>query len=191
MPPPSRCVLGALLVATSCLATGCLKGEPYRGEPASRRWLDLGGGGIFRSAGQNELDDTFTVVGDLGWEFTEGGLRPAVELGAGWSGHRPENAPEGTSDVNVYRASLGGRLTWYPSGTIISPHVRAGGFLRGSPVNDALPNLDQDGHGWYAGAGLDFWLSRSESFAPFVTLYEGVGDDLTEVIAGVTFAIRF
>jgi hypothetical protein len=181
----------ALASALACAAASCATDDPYRGEPASRRWLDLGGGGIYRSVDQADLDDSFTIVGNLGWELTEGAVRPALEAGVGWSAHRPVGAPDDVSDVNVYRGSLGGRLTWYPQGTIVSPHVRAGGFLRRSPVKDPLPNLDQDGNGWYAGVGLDLWLSRSEYFTPFVTLYEGVDDDLSEVIAGVTFAIRY
>jgi hypothetical protein len=69
-------------------------------------------------------------------------------------------------DVTVWRGRIGVRATWWPSDTaLLVPYLRAGGvyrFDRGDIVED-------EGYGWYVGAGLDIRFAGRWAVGPFAT----------------------
>jgi hypothetical protein len=95
-------------------------------------------------------------------------LGPEAEGSAGRLG-----ADLGTvdDDVTVWRGRLGVRVAWWPAdaGPRLVPHVRAGAVYRA----DRGDIVEDEGFGWYVGAGLDIRLGARWAIGPFVT-YEAV-----------------
>lgn len=149
-------------------------------------WVDR-----FRDAG-DPIEDSLD-----GWSFwyardlVGGAVRPALELGIGYSGHGVEGVRKLVLDV--YRGCAGGRVTLHPSGWPIAAWGHVGWFYRFSVDGeyDSEP-YDQDGGGYYVGAGLDFVVQDTIHAGVFLDRYQGEGgDELEERFYGVGLGWRF
>jgi Outer membrane protein beta-barrel domain len=143
---------------------------PAAAEP--RWWV---GGGGYAAVETGDLDAT---LGTEGGGFLGGGMH-LVRLGPvllgleaeGGVGRVSADLSPDRDDVTVWRARLGARATWWRPGDAprLVPYLRAGGVYRA----DRGDLIDDDGLGWYAGAGLDVRLGEHWSLGPFV-IYEAV-----------------
>jgi hypothetical protein len=132
-----------------------------------------------------------------GWSFwyardlVGGAVRPALELGVGYSGHGVQG--ERRQILDVYRGCAGGRVTLHPSGWPISAWGHVGWFYRFSVDGeyDSEP-YDQDGGGYYVGAGLDYVAQDTIHIGLFLDRYQGEsGDELEERFYGIGIGWRF
>lgn len=118
-------------------------------------------------------------------------LRPSAELGAGYSEHAVEGFREPM--LEIYRLCAGGRLTLQPERSSISVYGRTGWFYRFSwdPAFEAEP-YDQDGGGYYVGAGLDVELDDGLRGGVFLDYFKGASiDPLEERFFGVSIGFDF
>ena len=120
-----------------------------------------------------------------------GMLRPAVELGAGYSEHAVVGFRE--ASLEVYRVCAGGKLTLQPERSPISAYGRMGWFYRFSwdPQFDYEP-YDQDGGGYYLGCGLECEFDDGLRVGVFVDYFKGRGvDPLEERMYGLSVGVGF
>ncbi|MBI5365089.1 MAG: hypothetical protein HZA53_18070 [Planctomycetes bacterium] len=118
-------------------------------------------------------------------------LRPSAELGAGYSEHAVEGFRE--AQLEVFRLCAGGRLTLQPERSPISVYGRTGWFYRFSwdPDFEAEP-YDQDGGGYYLGAGLDVEFGGGLRGGLFLDYFKGSSiDPLEERFYGVSIGVGF
>lgn len=160
-------------LATAVLAALLAIGSPAPPAGAEPRWwLAVGGQAGVESGRLGDLVGTegSGLVG-FGVHLVRLGpllLGPEVE---GSGGRLSADLGTATDDVTVWRGRLGLRATWWPEGAAprLMPYLRAGGVYRA----DRGDLIEDDGFGWYVGAGLDVRLSERWSIGPFVT-YEAV-----------------
>lgn len=120
-----------------------------------------------------------------------GMLRPAVELGAGYSEHAVVGFRE--PSLEIYRVCAGGKLTLQPERSPFSAYGRMGWFYRFSwdPQFDYEP-YDQDGGGYYLGCGLECELDGALRVGVFVDYFKGRGvDPLEERMYGLSVGVGF
>ncbi|HLE42651.1 MAG TPA: hypothetical protein VJB36_01410, partial [Methylomirabilota bacterium] len=90
--------------------------------------------------------------------------------------------------VTVWRGRVGLRAVWWEEDEepLLVPYLRGGGVYRA----DSGKRIDDDGVGWYVGAGLDVRLSDNWAIGPFVT-YEAVSLSVATETFLVGLALSF
>jgi hypothetical protein len=160
------------LAAALAIAGLAAAPTPAAAQPAW--WLALGG---LAAVETGDLDETLGTEGSglvgAGVYLARGG---PVRLGleAEGSGGRVSAAlgPAGEDDVTVWRGRVGVRAAWWRlhDAPRLVPYVRGGGVYR----MDRGDLVEDEGFGWYLGAGLDVRVGARWAVGPFVT-YEAVG----------------
>ncbi len=154
-------------------------------------WVAVGGqAGLEAGRLGGTLDTEGSGLVALGWHAFRLGpvlLGPEAE-GSGGRG----SADLGTvgDTVTVWRARVGVRAVWWEEDEepLLVPWVRGGGVYR----TDSGKRIDDDGVGWYVGAGLDVRLSEQWAVGPFVT-YERVSlsVDTETVLVGLALSFSY
>jgi hypothetical protein len=157
-----------------------LDAAPARSVPPARESITIG---IDWNDRRGEAGDP--VEDAQGWslwvskDLFEGVLRPALEVGAGYSEHDVDGFD--SARLEVYRLAAGGKLTLEPEGLGFALYGRMGWFYRWSwdPDFEHEP-FDQDGGGYYCGCGLDLLLDAHLRAGPFLDYYKGRSQDELE-----------
>jgi hypothetical protein len=166
----SRAPAGPPLLGLALAALALGAAAPARAQPTW--WITVAGqAGVETS----RLRDTVGTEGGglvaLGWHLLRLGpllLGPEAE---GTGGRLSADLGTVDDDVTVWRGRVGVRAVWWEEDEepLLVPYLRGGGVYR----SDSGRFIDDDGVGWYAGAGLDVRLSEHWAAGPFVT-YEAV-----------------
>ena len=71
--------------------------------------------------------------------------------------------------------------------------MRGGFFYRDALENefDDAETRDQNGSGFYTGAGVGFWSNGPMSFGPFATYYRDFDADLEELVYGLSAIFNY
>jgi opacity protein-like surface antigen len=181
-------------VRLAILALGIAAAAVTAATPADAQpdwWIALGGqAGVETGRLRDTLDTEGSGLVALGWH--------AVRLGPVLFGPEAEgsggrvSADLGTvgDTVTVWRGRVGVRVVWWEEDEepLLVPWVRAGGVYR----TDSGKRIDDDGVGWYVGAGLDVRLSERWAVGPFVT-YERVSlsVDTETVLVGLALSFSY
>lgn len=138
----------------------------------SREWLCTSFGWLARDTdGGDPVGDglAFGILGGFDLAITK--FTPSIELGVSYTSAHVD-VPD-TSDVELWRGNAGMRGTWYAEGW--RPHVRGGGFVRGS--SDELDEpFDPYATGFYLGAGID-WPYEGMWLGPSLTYWRAIDED--------------
>jgi len=138
----------------------------------SREWLCTSVGWLARDTDpEDPVGDGFAVGIQGGFDLTVTTFTPSIELGVSYTSARVD-VPE-TSDVELWRGNAGLRGTWYANGW--RPHVRGGGFVRGSSDELEEP-FDPYATGFYVGGGID-WPYAGLWLGPSLTYYRAIDED--------------
>jgi hypothetical protein len=178
------------------LASGCRSAPPFdsREKP---HWIGVGAALFDLDSEEADLDSIEDGAGfavDGGLDLGHGPVRPAFEVGFTWSFHDVEPANLNEEDeLDSYRFSTGMRLSLAPDTWAASPLLRTGLFYRDALENefDHDETRDQNGSGFYAGTGLDFWFEGAMSMGPFATYYRDFDGDLEELVYGVAAVFHY
>jgi len=139
----------------------------------SREWLRFSVGFLDREqAGLDPVGDGVAWGIDGGFDIAQTVFTPSVEVGIAYTSARV-TLPE-TDDVDLWRATVGLRGTWYADGW--RPYVRGGGYLRWS-TQDLEEPLDPYATGIYAGLGADWAYLDGMWLGPSVTYYRALDED--------------
>lgn len=100
-----------------------------------------------------------------------------------------ENLKARNDSIDIWRARLGIRAAWWEEHEepLLVPYARGGGAYRA----DRATRRDDDGVGWYLGAGLDLRLGEHWALGPFVTYEEVALRERTKALLlglGLTFS---
>lgn len=161
----------------------------FRKEAAShsRGWVRFETGFLDRLQTDGDpVDDGIFFGVDGGFDIATTVLTPSVEMGIGYTSAHVDQV--GASSLDLWRANVGLRGTWYLDGW--RPYVRGGGFVRWS-TDDLDEPLDPYAMGFYAGAGIDWPCLDGMWMGPSVTWYRGVHeDDVQEWLFALTATFR-
>jgi len=148
------------------------------------------------------LQDNLGDDADDDWGYELGGgvyvlwlgrLGFAPELHGIFSGHDTKTRttsedPFRDTDLSIDRVLVGARSTWFLDDLYLAPYVRAGWMYLWTRGGD----LDDEGNGYYAGAGLGVNLARSLFIAPQVLYTRAdLSPSASEFLFGLEIDIHF
>ncbi|MCY2960602.1 MAG: hypothetical protein NTY35_10595 [Planctomycetota bacterium] len=139
----------------------------------SREWLRFSVGYLDREQPRGDpVGDGLAWGIDGGLDLSRTFFTPSVEMGVAYTSAHV-TVPN-VDDVELWRATVGMRGTWYADGW--RPYVRAGAFLRWS-TKDLEEPYDPYATGGYVGAGIDWPYLGKMWLGPSVTYFQALGED--------------
>ena len=177
------------IVALGIAAAAVTAATPAAAQPDW--WIAVGGQAAVETG---RLRDTLDTEGSglvaLGWHAFRLGpvlLGPEAE---GSGGRISADLGTVGDTVTVWRGRVGVRAVWWEEDEepLLVPWVRGGGVYRA----DSGKRIEDDGVGWYVGAGLDVRLSEQWAVGPFVT-YEraSLSVDTETVLVGLALSFSY
>jgi hypothetical protein len=170
--------------ASACRAPGAERPPDERYAPirpqwrdgppdVSREWLSFSLGWLARDTEDADpVGDGVALGVDGGFDLARTVLTPAIELGAGYTHARVDEA--GVDDVDLWRLTAGLRGTWH--GASFRPYARAGGFVRFA-ADDLEEPYDPYATGVYAGLGFDWPYQAGMHLGPRITWFRALDED--------------
>lgn len=136
------------------------------------------------------VDEGVAIGVDGVFDLSRTVLTPSIEIGIGYTSAHV-SMPD-TSSLDMWRATLGFRGTWYTSGW--RPYARAGGYLRWS-TDDVDEPLDPYATGLYLGIGADWPFLSGMWLGPNITYYHALDEesdfgDSEELLIAVSATFR-